>query len=108
MRTLKFKVSGMTLLRDQECDFTGLVPGSEGYIQAEFEFSEDWNDCVKVAAFYSIFGKEYTPQELKDNKCLIPAEALAKRSFKIQVLGKKQDYKITSSKIIVNQDGGAV
>lgn len=106
MRTLKFKVMGMTLVRDDQCNFDGLVPGSEGYIQAEFSFSPDWDGCVKVAAFYSMFGKEYPPQELKDDKCLIPAEALSKRSFKIQVLGKKQGYRLLSSKVTVNQNGG--
>ena len=108
MRTLKFKVVGMTLIRDEQCNFDGLVPGSEGYIQAEFEFSPDWDGCAKVAAFYSMFGKEYPPQKLEDDKCLIPAEALAKRSFKIQVLGKKQGYKLLSSRVTVNQNGGAV
>lgn len=106
MRTLKFKVDGLSIQRDPECDFSGLVPGTEGYLQAEFSFSPAWDDCVKVASFTSIFGKEYEPQVLIENSCLIPAEALARESFKIRVLGKSPSTKLVTNKILVKQDGG--
>lgn len=106
MRTLKFIVNDQLIKEDPSCDFTGLVPGTEGYIRAEFSFSPEWNGCVKAAAFYSMLGKEYPAQLLKDGRsCMIPVEALALRSFKIRVVGKKDNFKITTNKITVSQRG---
>ena len=107
MRVLRFNVDGQMIAQDPTCDFTGLVPGSKGYLLAEFSFSQEWDGAIKVASFYSALGKEYPPQVLKGGKtCLIPEEALKKRVFKIQVIGKKNGLKITTNKVTVNQDGG--
>ena len=107
MRTLNFIVDKQIIRQDPSCDFSGLIPGSEGYIQAKFSFSSEWINCTKVAAFYSLLGTEYEPQILKDGKtCIIPAEALKGRKFKIQVIGKDDELKLTTNKIVVNQNGG--
>jgi hypothetical protein len=107
MRTLKFIVDDQIVKMDPDCDFSGLVPGTEGYLQAEFSFSSEWSDCVKVAGFFSTIGREYPPQLLKDGRtCIIPKEALEKRSFRIQVIGARKDFKITTNRITVKQDGG--
>ena len=107
MRTLKFIVENQIVKPDPNCDFSGLVPGTEGYLQAEFKFSPEWNDTVKVVGFYSLMGKSYPSQILKDGRtCVIPAEALKRRAFKIQVLGKKGDETLTTNRIQINQDGG--
>ena len=107
MRTLKFIIEKQLIKQDPNCDFDGLVPGTEGYVLASFSFSSEWNNCTKVAAFYSAMGREYKPQILQDGKtCLIPAEALKNRTFKIRVVGKKGDYKITTNKVVVHQNGG--
>lgn len=104
MRTLRFIVDGQIIRQDPRCDFTGLVPGSEGYLQAEFNFSKEWLNSPKVAAFYSRLGKEYTPQALKDGRtCLIPKEALEKRIFKVQVMGRNG---LVTNKLEVDQKGG--
>lgn len=107
MRTLKFIVDSQIIRRDPGCDFSGLVPGTSDYLQAEFSFSKEWKDCVKVAAFYSPMGMEYPPRVLEDGKtCMIPAEALAKKTFKVLVIGKNGDFKITTNKVEVIQNGG--
>lgn len=109
MRTLKFVVDGLKIEKDPNCDFDNLVPGTEGYLQAVFSFSSEWQGCNKVAAFFSMTGKEYEPQILEDGKsCIIPAEALKKRRFKIQVLGKKEGFGLVTSKVTVSQNGGKV
>ena len=51
MRTLKFIVEGQIIRPDPSCDFSGLVPGSEGYLRAEFSFSKDWVNTIKVVSF---------------------------------------------------------
>lgn len=109
MRILRFNVSSQIISLDSGCDFTGLIPGTEGYLQAEFTFSPEWDGCAKVAAFYSPMGKEYPPQILKDGKsCIIPSEALKKQTFKVQVLGenKNKNYKLVTNKVAVHQNGG--
>lgn len=106
MRTLKFIVEGQIIRQDPSCDFANLVPGSEGYLQAEFSFSPEWAGCAKVAGFYSAMGKEYEPQILKDGKtCMIPSEALKKQIFKVQVVGRNQNVKFTTNKVAVSQNG---
>lgn len=106
-RTLKFIVDGLIIKLDPNCDFSGLVPGSEGYLQAEFSFSHEWNGSAKVAAFYSQMGREYPPQVLEDGKtCAIPAEALQRRVFMVRVFGKKHGQKLITNKVSVSQDGG--
>ena len=107
MRTLKFVVDGQIINLDPNCDFSNLVPGTEGYLKAEFRFSSEWTNCAKVASFWSSTGKEYTPQILEDGySCVIPSEALEKRIFKVQVLGARKNFKIISNKVEVVQNGG--
>lgn len=108
MRVLKFIVDGQIIKQDPTCDFDNLVPGSEGYLQAEFSFSPEWTGFAKVAAFFSVMGREYPPAVLKDGTtCTIPAEALKKQVFKIQVLGRGQNSaKLTTNRIEVRQNGG--
>ena len=109
MRTLKFIVKGQIITQDPNCDFSNLVPGTEGYLRAEFSFSPEWKGCTKVASFWSAVGDEYPPQLLADGKsCVIPAEATQRYAFKIAVVGKSGSTRITTNKVIVKQNGGAV
>lgn len=107
MRTLKFIVDNQLLKQNPECDFTNLVPGTSKCLSAEFSFSPEWMGFTKVATFWSALGKEYPPQILKDGKsCLIPTEALARRTFKVQIVGKKEDTVLTTNKEEIRQNGG--
>lgn len=106
MRTLSFIVDGQIIKKDPECDFNDIVPGSSGYLVAKFTFSSEWDDTVKVVAFWRN-SHECPPQILKDGRsCVIPSEALTNRSFCISVLGKKGKLKLTTNKIKVVQNGG--
>lgn len=107
MRTLKFVVDGSTIRPDPSCDFSGLFPGAETSVKAEFSFSPEWKSMVKVAAFWSMMGSEYPPQVLKDGKsCMIPAEALKRAAFKVQVLGKYKGVPTSTDKLTIYQKGG--
>ena len=110
MRTLRFIVKGQVITRDPTCDFDGLVPGSNGVLEAAFEFSSDWSGMTKVAAFWSTMGNEYAPQQLRKGRfCTIPPEALQRRSFKIQIIGMDANSKkLVTNKIEVTQNGGKV
>lgn len=106
MRTLRFIVDNKTIKQDPTCDFSGLFPGRNPNVRAEFSFSSEWDKKVKVAAFWSILDVEYTPQEIdEDMGCLIPTEALVKPTFKIQVLGKRGNDRITTNKLMIRQGG---
>lgn len=112
MRTLRFIVDGETIKQDPTCDFSGLFPGKNPNVMAEFVFSSEWENTIKVAAFWSILDKEYEPQVIEDDGCVIPSEALAKASFKIQVLGKKKKTKqnapiLSTNKLTIRQMGGS-
>ena len=109
MRTLKFNVDGQILKPDPNCDFNNLVPGTENYIQAEFTFSKEWDGYIRIAEFKSLMGKEYPPQPLVNGTtCIIPAEALSRRTFKVRVLGVLGDMRLPTNTISVEQTGGNV
>ena len=111
MRILRFIVDNETIKQDPECDFTGLFPGRNPDVEAVFEFSKEWDETIKVVAFWSMLDDEYEPQELIDDSCTIPKEALSRASFRIQVLGKKKKQTfgkttLTTNKLTVRQMGG--
>lgn len=107
MRTLKFIVKDQIIEKDPNCDFENLVPGTEGYLQAEFKFSSEWAGCVRFAEFSTALGSVKSVKPLKYGQtCLIPADVLKKRTFKIRVIGKKEDFEITTDKVAVSQNGG--
>lgn len=54
-----------------------------------------------------MMGKEYPPEVLKDGRtCMIPAEALKNKSFKIRLIGYRDGFRITTNKVVVCQNGG--
>ena len=107
MRTLKFIVEGQIIKQDPSCDFTNLVPGTEGYLRAEFSFSPVWKGCTKVVSCWSAVGDEYPPQVLADGvSCLIPDEATQRYAFKVGVVGKSNHTRLVTNKAIVKQNGG--
>lgn len=107
MRVLRFIVDNTTIREDPECDFSGLFPGRNDEVVAEFEFSKDWDNAVKVIAFWSLLGAEYPPQELMgDDTCIIPIEALQRYAFKMQVIGKCNGKRKETKPILIRQSGG--
>lgn len=103
MKTLKLQVHDDTLDYAQNFSVDGLYPGIREPVRLEFDFSESWKSVAKVAAFYSPLGNEYPPRVLDDGKsCIIPSEALAKTSFKVQILSKQ----LRTNKLTVSLKGG--
>lgn len=103
MRTLNFIIDAQTIRPDPSCDFSGIVRGTKGYLQAEFYFSVEWNGCRKAAVFTKL-GKEY-PVPIINNRCEIPEEVLTRNTFTVSVVGTRDDYRITTNKTEVRQDG---
>lgn len=103
MRTLKFIVDGQSITKDPSCNFKGLVPGTKGYLEAHFRFSDEWKECKKAVEFCSLSKKYAVP--LFNGKCEIPEEALTWRVFSIEVYGVRDGYRIKTNKVEVLQDG---
>lgn len=102
MRTLSFDVDKQIIRKNENCDFSGLVPGTVGYLNAEFMFSKEWTNCKKVAVFRNTKGEYFVP--LMDNSCDIPKEATTCKRFSVKVVGAKENYQITTNKIEVRQN----
>ena len=102
-RTLEFNVVKQRLTRKRDCDFTGLVAGSVGYLQAKFYFSGEWSGCVKAASFWC-GDREYPVLLSKNNCCDIPPEVLSEERFLVSLTGAKPGYKIKTAKIGVKQE----
>ena len=107
MRVLRFIVKDQIIEKDPNCDFSNLVPGTDEYLRADFSFSPEWDGYAKQAVFWSMMGRLYPkPSMAGGASCMIPAAALKKMAFKVQVIGKKGDSKLTTDKLVIRQDGG--
>lgn len=108
MRVLEFIVDGQIITKNPLCNFDNLVPGTSGYLQARFSFSPEWNGYAKAAAFWR-GDKECEPQLLKDGQtCMISADALVGRTFGVSIIGKKGKSVMSTNRVAVVQNGGAV
>lgn len=102
MRTLKFIVDVQHIYKDPNCDFSNIVAGTRNYLQAEFAFSPEWQNCIMAASFWR-GGQEHAVL-IKDGKCDIPPEVLGGRTFGLSILGRRDDYQITTNRVIVRQE----
>ena len=105
MRTLEFEVRQQRLLKKKGCDFTGLIAGSVGYLQAKFNFSgESWSLCKNKIARFWINGTEYAVELNDDHTCTIPEEVLTGEEFYVSILGANIQYRIETNKCKVRQE----
>lgn len=102
MRTLKFIITAQAITKDPDCDFSGIVSGTKGYLYAQFSFSKEWEGC-RMAAVFRCLGKEYA-QPVKNGRCEIPADALTWDRFSVRLVGQKENYRITTDEIIIQQE----
>lgn len=102
MRTLDFVVDEQVLTKDSSCDFSNIVSGTKGYLEARFKFSRLWDGFGKVAVFVNLL-EEY-PAVIKNGRCVIPDEALTGSKFSVYVVGKRGENKLTSTSVEVQQE----
>lgn len=83
--------------------------GDMNYDSCQFEFDEAWTDYIKTAVFYQNKKKVYYAVLDKENKCFIPANALAEASpLYIGVFGILGNKVITSTMDSISIVEGAV
>jgi hypothetical protein len=100
VRTLKFSIDKQILTK--QGDFTGLVAGSKGYLQAQFSFSADWAGHRKVAVFTANDGTEYN-EPIEAGLCRVPDDVAACASFKVHVVGRRGDATPRTSRVTIIQ-----
>lgn len=103
MRVLKFIVNGQSLQKDPNCDFSGIIRESIGYLVAEFSFDSAWKGCTIAASFWH-FGEEHAVL-VQNNRCMIPDEALRGFSVGVTLRGVRKGYSIATNKTIFEQGG---
>lgn len=102
MRILRFNVEKQRLKKDNTCDFSRLAPGTKGYLHAAFNFSKEWDDCKKAAIFFRDPDNAYY-EPIIDEKCKIPEQVTEYKMWKMQVVGEKEGYRITTTTVEVMQ-----
>lgn len=103
MRELRFKVNGQKIEKDAACSFSGIAPGTRGYLCAVFSFGSDWSGMAKVAVFRRL-GTEI-PVRILGDRCMVPEEAAEGRTFRIRIVGRKSGVRITTNSITIIQEG---
>lgn len=106
MRILEFNVKEQVLTKNPNCDFTGLVSGTKGYIKCKFNFAgSEWNSYRKVAEFLS--GTMTGFYELDDqNEVKLPDKIADRVYFNVQVYGVNGNELIKTNKVLVKQERG--
>jgi hypothetical protein len=101
MRVLDFDVNRQIITKSPECDFNDIVAGTQGYLKARFNFSREWAGYMRVAVFTCRGAEEARP--LLGNMCDVPSEVLLGDSFKVTVVGKRGNDKLTCNAATVIQ-----
>lgn len=104
MRTLKFKIDGQRIKKDPECDFSGLITGSKGYLECEFEFTRDWAGLAKAAIFETGDYVKYQP--LVNNRCNVPDEVTDSTKIHVHVFGKDNTMVLSTNTAVILQHRG--
>lgn len=103
MRVLEFVVKQQRLMRKVDCDFSHIVAGSAGYLQAKFYFSPEWVGYKKAASFW-LDGKESAVLLDENDSCTIPPEVLTGKIFEVSVTGAHGKDTVPTTKVKVKQE----
>lgn len=109
MRILEFKVEGQRIDKVPECDYSGLIMGTSGYLVASFQFDDTWKNMVKVAAFYGYNNGNYDESAvlIQDGIFLIPDQAAQCKFFKVGAVGQRPGLRLTTNLVTIYQEEGS-
>ena len=86
-------------------DFSGIVKGTVNYLKCSFDFTgTDWNQCKIAVVFEKRENKNATALG-SDRTVTVPADISEEKSFRVYVVGAKDNYKIVTNKVLVKQEG---
>lgn len=104
MQVIKFIVLEDKIRIDPECKIEDIskIWHKNMDISAEFSFSKEWNDVVKVAKF-TRGDIEFTPKVLDHGTtCIIPHDAMNGKFFRLCIIGRSLEKELQTNTIIVN------
>lgn len=105
MRTLKFAVNAQRITSDPNCDFSGIVPGTVGYLKAHFSFSPEWAGMVKVAEFRKYLCDEPVSVPIINGECAVPDTVTGGKAWYVKIVGKRGGVIIPTGNCKVEQEG---
>lgn len=105
MRTLKFAVNAQRITSDPNCDFSGIVPGTVGYLKAHFSFSPEWAGMVKVAEFRKYLCDEPVSVPIINGECAVPDTVTGGKAWYVKIVGKRGGIIIPTGNCKVEQEG---
>lgn len=105
MRTLKFAVNAQRITSDPNCDFSGIVPGTVGYLKAHFSFSPEWAGMVKVAEFRKYLCDEPVSVPIINGECAVPDTVTGGKAWYVKIIGKRGDVILPTCNCKVEQEG---
>lgn len=105
MRTLKFAVNAQRITSDPNCDFSGIVPGTVGYLKAHFSFSPEWAGMVKVAEFRKYLCDEPVSVPIINGECAVPDTVTGSKVWYVKIIGKRGDVILPTCNCKIEQEG---
>jgi hypothetical protein len=84
-----------------------LAAGSKEYVTAQFSFSEEWEDTVKTAVFYTNLQNAYHVLLSDGGSCTVPSEVLTSKKFTAGVFGVRGTERITSTVVDIHVRPGS-
>ena len=105
MRVLKFVVNAQKITQDPNCDFSGIVRGTTGYLEAHFSFSVEWAGTVKVAEFRKYACDSAVSVPIINGRCMVPTEVTGGKAWYVKIVGKRGGVIIPTGNCKVEQEG---
>ena len=105
MRTLKFVVNAQKISPDPNRDFSGIAPGTAGYLKAQFSFSAEWSGLVKVAEFRKYLCDEPASVPIINGECAVPDTVTGGKAWYVKIVGKRGGVIIPTGNCKVEQEG---
>lgn len=105
MRILEFEINGQNISKSKNCDFSGIVPGTSGYLKASFSFSTEWIGMVKVAEFRKYLCDEPVSVPIINGECTVPDTVTGGKAWYVKIVGKRGGVIIPTGNYRVRQEG---
>lgn len=105
MRTLRFIVNAQKISPDPNCDFSGLIPETSGYLKTAFSFSADWAGMVKVAEFRKYTCDDSVSVPIINGECAVPDTVTGGKAWYVKIVGKRGGVIIPTGNCKVEQEG---
>ncbi len=103
MRLLQFMVDNQKLTRNG--DFSHIIRGTKGYLRCFFEFhGNEWTNC-NVVAIFEKGSEEFYERVSQNGMCKVPDEVTDNASFRVKLVGARNNIRLTTNKILISQEG---